>query len=160
MVHARLLFVCTGNVCRSPSAEWVVAAKAAQAGLTIKADSAGTISSESGNPPSPLAIQAARARGYEINDHIARPLVSADYRKFDLLLGMTDKHVNIMTRLAPPGSTARIAHFMTYAAQHTGTDIKDPWDGDRNDYDLALDMIEEGADGLIEHLRSRLRLNE
>jgi protein-tyrosine phosphatase len=156
MAPARLLFVCTGNICRSPTAEGVLLHKAAQAGLAVTVDSAGTSDEEAGNPPHPRSQQVAAARGYRLPDHRARRLRRADFERFDRILAMTRAHLRIMERLAPAASPARLELLMAYAPDRGVEDVPDPWYGGSADFEHALDLIEAGCAGLLaELLRAR-----
>ena len=157
MLPVRLLFVCTGNVCRSPMAKWVAAHKGREAGLELVVDSAGTSRQEVGNPATPLAIEAARARGYPCDEHVARAIRESDFLGFDLVLAATEQHIAKLRHRLPEDATARIEHLMRHAHTHAALDIADPWGGDRADYERALDMIEEGVAGLIEHIAARIK---
>lgn len=147
----KVLFVCTGNICRSPTAEGVFLHRAASAGLaeTVTADSAGVSAEERGNPPDRRAVRTAATRGYRLPDRRARRIEPADYHSFDLLLGMDRGHVARMGQMSPPGATARIELFLAYAPETGLQDVPDPWYGDGHDFARALDLIEAGVDGLI-----------
>jgi protein-tyrosine phosphatase len=153
----RLLFVCTGNICRSPLAEAVLRHRAAAAGLLVEVDSAGTSAEETGNPVDPRARRVATRRGYPVPDRVARQVVTADFTRFDLIVPMTRAHLALLERRAPPGTTAELRLLMAYAPGASGgvQDVPDPWYGSLADFERALDMIEAGADGLLEELRAR-----
>ncbi len=150
----KILFVCTGNICRSPTAEGVFLHRAAARGLagTVAADSAGTSSEEHGNPPDPRARRAAGARGYALPDRRARRITPEDFEGFDLILGMDRGHIARLERIAPPQSRDRLRLFMEFAGDGMPRDVPDPWYGGMADFEHALDLIEAGVDGLLDAL--------
>jgi protein-tyrosine phosphatase len=149
----RILFVCTGNICRSPLAEALLRHKAAAAGLEVEADSAGTSDEEAGNPPDRRARRVAERRGFRLPDRAARQVVRADFTRVDLILPMTRAHLRVLQRVAPPGATAELRLFMEHAPEQGLMDVPDPWYGGMPDFERALDMIEAGVEGLILALR-------
>jgi protein-tyrosine phosphatase len=139
-----VLFVCTGNICRSPMAEGVFRSMARQAGLesAFTVDSAGTYGGHAGEPPSRLAIEAAARRGYDISGLRARPVVAADIARFDHVLAMDRGHMAALRRLAPRALVGRLQMF-------AATDVADPYGGTERDYERALDAIEAGCRDLL-----------
>jgi len=139
-----VLFVCTGNICRSPMAEGVFRSMARQAGLesAFTVDSAGTYGGHAGEPPSRLAIEAAARRGYDISGLRARPVVAADIARFDHVLAMDRGHMAALRRLAPRALIGRLRMF-------ANTDVADPYGGNERDYERALDAIEAGCRVLL-----------
>lgn len=152
MPETRILFVCTGNICRSPTAEAVFLQRARQRGLDVVADSAGTSAEEAGNPPDARAGLTAAARGYRLPERRARQIRAADFTRFDRLLAMTTGHLRTLRARAPVDATARLQLFLDYAPEAGLTDVPDPWYGGAADYEVALDLIEAGVDGLIQDL--------
>jgi len=144
-----VLFVCTGNICRSPTAQALLLHKAAARGWRVQADSAAITREELGNPPDRRALAELQRRGVAMPPHRARQVQPADFRRFDLLLGMTAAHVRDLRRLAPPGA-GDIDLLMRYADGHGPVDIPDPWYGGEKDFVEAFDMIEAGIDGLLD----------
>ncbi|HEY2613758.1 MAG TPA: low molecular weight protein-tyrosine-phosphatase [Reyranella sp.] len=142
-----VLFVCTGNICRSPMAEGVFRSMARQAGLesAFTVDSAGTYGGHAGEPPSRLAIEAAARRGYDISGLHARPVVAADIARFGHVLAMDRGHLAELRRFAPRGLTERPRMFAS-------ADVADPYGGTQRDYERALDLIEAGCKSLLEAL--------
>ncbi|MEC3862597.1 low molecular weight protein-tyrosine-phosphatase [Mesobacterium sp. TK19101] len=148
MTH-RILFVCLGNICRSPSAEAVVRKLAQDRGVALELDSAGTGDWHVGNPPYGPMQEAAAKRGYDLSTLRARQVSVADFGKFDLILAMDGQNLSDLRRMAPPnGAELRL---MTDYAPHTGADhVPDPYY--TRDFDGALDLIETAANGLLDQL--------
>lgn len=159
MAALQVLFVCTGNICRSPSAEGVLRQRLEAAGLDaqILVDSAGTHAYHTGDSPSDLAVRSGAQRGYDLTGLRARRVTAEDFENFDVISAMDRGHMEILQQLCPPGQTQRIQLFLEHAPQPLqGQDVPDPYTGGPEDYERTLDLIEQGMDGLIEHLRSRL----
>jgi len=153
-----VLFVCTGNICRSPTAEGVLKAMAQREGLgaAVNVDSAGTYDGHAGEPPSKLAIEAAARRGYDLTDLRARALVPADVARFDYVLAMDRGHLRILRRIAPRAVSQRPRLFMNFASALGVDEVPDPWGGPPAGYERALDLIEAGCAGLLKHLRAEV----
>jgi len=155
----QVLFVCTGNTCRSPSAEGVLRKYLADAGLgdRISVDSAGTQNDRSGQAPDPRAVHSCAQRGYDLTDLRARSLTPGDFETFDIIAAMARGHVEILQRLCPPGQSHRLQLFLDHAQPPLkGQDVPDPYYGGPDDYEHVLDLIEHGMSGLIAHLQGRL----
>lgn len=154
-----VLFVCTANLCRSPMAEGVFRSQAAKAGLAdaLDIDSAGTGASHIGQPPTPLAVEAAAARGYDISGIRARHVTGEDIRRFDYVLAMTRHHVAELRWLAPRELADRPQLLMSYAPPIGVLDIADPFGGTAEDYERALGMIEVASRGLVARLAPEIR---
>lgn len=150
----RVLFVCTGNICRSPTAEGVFRhfAEAAGHGAVIEADSVGLGGWHVGDPPDPRAIDAAARRGIDLSGLRARQLVLADFDEFDLLLAMDRGHYRDMAGRAPPQHAAKVRMFMEAARGRGAPSVPDPYYGARAGFDQVLDMIEEGARAWLQEL--------
>ncbi|MDU8909953.1 low molecular weight protein-tyrosine-phosphatase [Aestuariicoccus sp. MJ-SS9] len=148
MTH-RILFVCLGNICRSPSAEGVLRAKAARAGVDLTIDSAGTGDWHIGKPPYGPMQAAARARGYDLSGLRARQVAVRDFDAFDLILAMDSENLRDLEAMRPPEARARLRLFTDYT--DTGADhVPDPYF--TRDFDGALTLIEETAEGLLRQL--------
>jgi protein-tyrosine phosphatase len=153
----KVLIVCTGNICRSPTAEGVLRHKLRDAGLDgrVAVDSAGTIDFHAGDPPDPRAILQAGRRGYDLSDLRARQIRPGDFESFDLILCMDRGHMDRghygeLARLCPVGLRERLRLFLDFAPGLGLEEVPDPYYGGLEDYDLALDLIEPGVAGLIE----------
>ena len=153
-----VLFVCTGNICRSPTAESVFAHYVAQAGLVdrIEVDSAGTIGYHEGAPPDPRSQHTAEQRGYSMAGQRARMVVPADFSRFDLLLAMSREHERHMRTMCPADHLGKVRMFLDFAPHLDSNDVPDPYYGGPNGFDQVLDLIEAGADGLLDHIRKEL----
>ena len=149
-----VLFVCTGNICRTPMAKGVFSALVRGAGLAdaFIIDSAGTYEGHVGQPASLLAIEAARLRGYEIADHRARLLTNHDLERFDYPMAMDRTHLAAMRWMAPRKLQDRPQMLMRSAPELNIVDVADPYGGSASDYARALDLIEAGCKGLFDKL--------
>jgi protein-tyrosine phosphatase len=152
-----VLFVCMGNICRSPTAEGVLRARLAAVGLEakVRVDSAGTLGHHAGEPPDPRARQHAAARGYAIDMQRARAVVPADFDRFDLILAMDQANLDWLERRAPAGSRARRALVMAWARRNEGvTEVPDPYYGPPAGFERVLDLLEDACDGLVTELQA------
>jgi len=151
----KVLFVCTGNICRSPTAEGVFRHIVRKAGLDeqMTVDSAGTDTYHVGEHPDPRSAQAARARGIEIGYLLSRQVRIADFDEFDLILAMDAGHLHQLTRMAPPGTGNRIRLFLNYAPGAPKREVPDPYYGEGYHFDEVLDLVEAGAEGLLADIR-------
>ena len=156
MTDVSVLFVCTGNICRSPTAEGVLRYKLTQEGLgdRVGVDSAGLGEWHIGDPPDSRAIARAGLRGYDLSPLRARLFKVDDFHDFDLILGMDTGHMTAMKRRQPAGARARLHLFLDFAPnEDLGREVPDPYYGGLADYDHALDLIEPGVDSLIAALK-------
>lgn len=151
-----VLFICTGNICRSPTAEGVFNKMVADAGLAhaIRAESAGTHAYHVGESPDTRAQAAARARGYDLSRLRARRIGAEDFSAFDLILAMDRDHHEILARLAPPAARPKVRMMLAYARRAKTLDVPDPYYGGPEGFTLVLDLIEDAAEGLLASLRS------
>ncbi len=151
-----VLFICMGNICRSPTAEGVFRAQVEAAGLgdQFEIDSAGTHGYHVGAPPDERSQEHARRRGYELGGLRARQLVAADFERFDLLLAMDEENLARAARLATPAQRERLQLFMQYAPG-LGRAVPDPYYGGPEGFEQVLDLVEAASAGLLEALRRR-----
>src|SRR5712692_7040802 len=150
-----VLFVCTGNICRSPTAEAIFRKLASKAGLAdaILADSAGTHGYHIGEPPDPRAQAAAAKRGYDLSGLRARRFEQADFERFDLILAMDRDHHSILLSMARPPAAHKLKLMMSYARRFKEEEVPDPYYGGSRGFERVLDMLEDAARGLLESLR-------
>lgn len=139
----RILCVCLGNICRSPTAEGVL--RGLDPNLTV--DSAGTSGWHVGDPPHRDAIRAARQRGYDIAGQQGRAFGLADYDAFDLILAMDAKNLRDIEMQRPDGNTTPVRLMLDYSSSHQGQDVPDPYY--TGNFDHVLDLIEEAAAGVL-----------
>jgi protein-tyrosine phosphatase len=151
----RILFVCMGNICRSPTAEAVTSKFILNSRLEsiIKVDSAGTHGYHIGEPPDPRSCEAAMKRGIDLSGLRARKVVPEDFERFDLLLAMDHDNLALLKRSARPEHHAKLGLFMSYASRFDTDDVPDPYYGGEQGFELVLDMAEDAARGLIEALQ-------
>ncbi|WP_082584329.1 low molecular weight protein-tyrosine-phosphatase [Noviherbaspirillum sp. Root189] len=154
METTRILFVCMGNICRSPTAEGVLRKMATDAGLQqyILIDSAGTHDYHVGEAPDPRAQAAARKRGYDLSRLRARKIELEDFSRFDMILGMDFNNLEILQALCPPEHKHKPGLLMGYSASRAGSIVHDPYYRGSKDFDLVLDYIEDGCSGLLSSL--------
>lgn len=150
----RVLFVCTGNICRSPTAEGVARHLIATGGLEslIEVDSAGTQGFHAGEAPDPRARKAAAQRGYDLAPLRARKLEAEDYQRFDLLLAMDRGHLEQMMRSCPEVYRVKLRLFLDFAEDAVLEEVPDPYYGGPNGFEYVLDLCEQGVDGLLQQL--------
>jgi protein-tyrosine phosphatase len=147
-----VLFVCLGNICRSPTAEGVFRAMAAQAGLNVTVDSAGTGGWHAGDPPHPPSVAAALRRGYDLRHQRARQVRPEDFTRFDLIYAMDRRNLQALEDVRP-GQGARPALFLDLVPQLGLRDMPDPWY--TGEYDRVLDMVEAASQALVRQLAGR-----
>ena len=151
----RILFVCLGNICRSPAAEGIMRRLVADARLegVIEVDSAGTYGGHAGELPDARMRRAASRRGYELT-HRARQIREEDFGKFDMIVVMDDRNYEHVHRLAPSrADAARIFRMREFFSRHPGWDhVPDPYYEGAEGFELVLDMLEDGCEGILAHL--------
>ena len=154
-----ILFVCMGNICRSPTAEGVFrkTASAESLGIALEIDSAGTHAYHVGEPPDPRARRAAETRGVDLSRKRARRVSVEDFARFDLVLAMDELNRAVLLELCPIEYRERVRLFLEFAPQVGRRDVPDPYYGGSNGFEYVLDLVEEGSLGLLEHVRQTLR---
>lgn len=154
----RVLMVCMGNICRSPTAEGVLRHKLAAAGLDsrVEVDSAGTHGYHVGDPPDPRSQRHAHRRGYDLSALRARRVVEEDFERFDLLLVMDDDNLDQLAGDCPQPLRQRLRLLMDFAPEAGSAIVPDPYYGQAADFERVLDLVEKACDGLVVHLEQRL----
>jgi protein-tyrosine phosphatase len=157
MKKVSVLFVCMGNICRSPTAEGVFRHLVRQAQLEdrVHTDSAGTHAYHVGNPPDARAQATAERRGIELHDLRARRVVEEDFDVFDYVLAMDQENYQILSTICPPGYETRLRMFMEFAPHLNVPEVPDPYYGGTSGFERVFDMVEEAARGLLEDIRSK-----
>ncbi len=155
----KILFVCLGNICRSPTAEGVLRVIAAReaAELELEIDSAGTAGYHVGSAPDPRTRAAAARRGYDLSALRARVVEPHDFERFDLILAMDEDNLRTLRRRAPSAGRAHLQLYMEFAPELEVREVPDPYYGGPNGFEEVLDLVEHAARGLIRHLRRRSR---
>ena len=158
----KILFVCMGNICRSPAGEGVLRHKLKDAGLdsAVSVDSAGTINFHAGKPPDSRMRAAARNRGIELVHH-ARQVTAEDLQKFDLVL-VADRE-NLRDVMELPGAekaASKIRLFCEFCSAHDEPEVPDPYYGGPAGFELVLDLLEDGCDGIVRRIRHGESLTE
>lgn len=145
----KILVVCMGNICRSPTAEAVLKAKVKTRGLAISVDSAGTIGFHQGNPPDVRSRSAGEARGYSFAGIKSRKVTQRDFEDFDLILAADNSNLDDLIAICPPKYHAKIALYLRYGPSNI-SEIPDPYYGGLNGFENVLDLIEDATDGLLD----------
>ena len=155
----KVLFVCLGNICRSPTAEGVFKRLVRDAGLdeVVTSDSAGTGDYHIGDPPDPRACAAAAARGYDLSVLRGRQVSRKDFEEFDYVLPMDAQNMRELKRLCPAEHAHKLRYFTEFCSRGECT-VPDPYGGGPKGFELVLDLVEDAAQGLLRHIRKELRL--
>ena len=150
-----ILFVCMGNICRSPTAQGVFSKLAREYGLdgTISVDSAGTHAYHLGHPPDIRAQEAAARRNVELSDQRARQVQYQDFQRFDYILAMDRENLDILTAMCPTDMRSRIHLFLDFAPHLQVQEMPDPYFGGKKGFEEVLDLTESAAYGLLHHIR-------
>lgn len=154
----RVLFVCLGNICRSPTAEAVFRSVVQRAGLetAIEIDSCGTAGYHVGEAPDPRSIDAASKRGYAMNALRGRQLCESDYHTYDYILPMDQANLDEVIRRNPGVDGSTIALLLSYSEQTAYVEVPDPYYGAGDGFSLVLDLIEDAAAGLLTDIKAKL----
>jgi protein-tyrosine phosphatase len=154
---ANVLFVCMGNICRSPTAEGVFRHKVRQACLEdkISIDSAGTHAYHVGNSPDPRAQEAASRRNIDLSKQRARRINAEDFKKFDYIIAMDESNRRDLLSICPDGYEDRIYLFLDFA-ECDDREVPDPYYGQGRGFEIVLNLVEEAAVGLLDHIRKEI----
>lgn len=157
-MKSKVLFVCMGNICRSPTAQGVFRqmVKDAQLDHEIAIDSAGTHAYHLGKSPDPRAVAAAAKRGYDISDLVSRQVSAEDFRDSDVILAMDWDNMSLLQQQCPRQYQHKIQLMMRYATEHDEATVPDPYYGGPDGFDTVLNYIEDSCTGLLEVLRKRV----
>ena len=158
MAHA-VLFVCLGNICRSPTAEGVFRGVADEIApeLQLYIDSAGTSGYHAGERADSRAVKAAKMRGFDLSKIRSRQVHPDDFDRFDLIMAMDNENYNNLIDLAnregKSEHTIKVKMFLSYAQQSNYTEVPDPYYGGEKGFDLVIDLVEDASKGLVQSLR-------
>lgn len=156
----KVLFVCMGNICRSPLAEGSFTQLVKNQGLSasIKVDSAATHSYHISEPPDPRGIGTAAGRGIDISAQRARQVRARDFKDFDYVLAMDRDNIASLRVLCPSGLEHKLSLFLDFAPGNSATEVPDPYYGGRDGFDHVLDLVQTGSEGLLGDIRGRYAL--
>lgn len=153
-----ILFVCMGNICRSPTADGVFRQKVAEQGLgqQVRVDSAGTHNYHPGSPPDSRAQAAAAKRGYDLSSLRARQINAADYTSFDLILVMDQENLSVLQDDCPPEHQHKLHLLPEFCQVHKASVVPDPYYGGADGFEYVLDLVEDACEGLLAYVRRQL----
>jgi protein-tyrosine phosphatase len=153
----RVLMVCLGNICRSPTAEAMLRKKVHEAGLDdrIEVDSAGTADYHVGSPPDRRAVAHGEKRGLKMAHLRGRQVGREDFDRFDFILAMDEDNLANLERIRPPGSPAKVALLSSYAPLAGAREVPDPYYGGADGFEMVLDLVESAADWFIASVLSK-----
>lgn len=154
----RVLFVCLGNICRSPTAHGVFQHCVDQAGLSdlIEVDSAGTAAYHVGNSPDPRSMAAARQRGFDLSALRARQAIEEDFDQFDYILAMDHSNLTNLKRIQPSRFNGHLGLFLEFAEAFDEVEVPDPYYGGDEGFSHVLDLVEAASNGLLAQIRQEL----
>ena len=153
-----VLFVCMGNICRSPTADGVFQKKVLLAGLSpaVKVDSAGTHNYHPGNPPDERSQSHAYLRGYDLSHLRARQIGDADYAAFDLILAMDWDNLALLQADCPLAHQHKLRRLTEFCNTFDATVVPDPYDEGAAAFETVLDLVEDACEGLLAHVRRQV----
>jgi protein-tyrosine phosphatase len=156
-MKVKVLFVCMGNICRSPTAEAVFRHHVEKAGLLehIQIDSAGTHDYHIGDSSDARTQRAASLRGYDMSQLRGRQVEAGDFMRFDYVLAMDEANLDILQRLRPRDAQSQLGLFLEFAEHHSEREVPDPYFGGADGFERVLDMVEDAANGLLKQIREQ-----
>jgi protein-tyrosine phosphatase len=157
MDRIRVLMVCMGNICRSPTAEAMLRWHVEEAGLAdvVEIDSAGTLDYHAGSPPDWRAIEHGERRGLSMRSLRARQVREADFERFDYIFAMDEDNLEYLERLRPASAHARLGLLMACAPASGAREVPDPWSGGPRDFERVLDLVDLACAGFVATLQER-----
>lgn len=155
MKQIKVLFVCMGNICRSPTAEGVFRHLVKQEGHSdwIKTDSAGTHAYHVGEQPDRRAQQTARGRGIDLSDLRARKAIENDFHEFDYILAMDDDNYQLLAEICPVGHEEKLSLFLEFSKDYSESQVPDPYYGGDQGFEHVFDLVESASRGLLETIK-------
>jgi protein-tyrosine phosphatase len=155
MTRYSVLFVCMGNICRSPTAHGVFRHMVQASGLArrVHVDSAGTHNYHPGSPPDERSQEHAALRGYTLTDLRARQIHSVDFKKYDLILAMDWDNLALLQQRCPPQYQSRLRRLTEFCSRHSSPVVPDPYYGGAQGFEHVLDLVEDACEGLLIHTR-------
>lgn len=150
-MNNKILVVCMGNICRSPTGEAILRAKSQQLGVDVDIDSAGTIGYHQGNPPDPRAKAAGEKRGYSFKGIRARKVIDSDFERFDLILAADEDNLADLKMQCPSHLQHKLRLFLSYADSDY-EEIPDPYYGGDRGFELVIDLIEDASEKILRSL--------
>jgi len=155
-----VLFVCMGNICRSPTAEVVFRHYVEEAGLLdhIHIDSAGTHDYHIGDAPDSRTQRVAQQHGYDMGSLRGRQVGAGDFTRFEYVLAMDEANLAILQRLRPRDAQSHLGLFLEFAGRHAEREVPDPYYGGAGGFERVLDMVEDAAENLLRHVRQTHKL--
>ncbi|MBU1214955.1 MAG: low molecular weight phosphotyrosine protein phosphatase [Gammaproteobacteria bacterium] len=157
-MKVKVLFVCMGNICRSPTAEAVFRHYVEEEGLAdvIHIDSAGTHDYHIGEPPDSRTQRAAKQRGYVMSGLYGRQAEAGDFARFDYVLAMDEANLAVLQSLQPHDVQSHLGLFLEFAEHHHEREVPDPYFGGADGFEHVLDLVEDASRGLLKHIRAQL----
>jgi protein-tyrosine phosphatase len=155
-----ILFVCMGNICRSPTAHGVLRHRVAALGLAsrVRVESAGTHDYHPGRPPDERTQEHAARRGYDLADLRARQIVAGDFERHDLILAMDRDNLALLRAQCPPQHMHKVRRFTEFCLRLEADVVPDPYFGGPQGFEVVLDLVEDACDGLLQHVQQGLAL--
>ena len=155
--RVKVLLICMGNICRSPTAHAVFRHLVNEHGLSevIEIDSAGTHAYHIGNPPDSRSMQTARKRGIEMSDLRARQVDLGDFYHYDYLIAMDDYNMSLLKEQAPADTKHKLSMFLSFAPHLNEREVPDPYYGGADGFELVFDMVQAASEGLLAHIKQQ-----